>query len=93
MVDSQGYGMTAIAGHRVFDAVRFCGSRLNAEKRVIGHSAFIHAIKSQLVVVATPEQSFADAEFIAMYTLTINDAVASVFCDLDFARTGVSQIL
>ena len=86
MVYAKGYGMTAIARHRVFEAVRLCWSRLNAEKRVIGNPAFIHAIKGQLVVVATPEQSFADAEFIAMHTLTIYDAVASIFCDLDFAR-------
>ena len=76
--------MTAIAGHRVFDAVRFCGSRLNTEKRVIGHPALIHAVKSQLVVVGAPEKAFADAEFITVHTLTINDAIASVFCDLDF---------
>ena len=93
MVYAQGYGMTAIARHGVFEAVRLCWSRLNAEKRVIGNPALIHAIKSQLVVVATPEQSFADAEFVAMHTLTIYDAVATILCDLDFARYRGSQTL
>ena len=85
MIYAQCHGVTAVTSHRVFDAVGFCGSGLNAEKWVIGHSAFVHAIESQLVVVATPKHSFADTKFIAMHALTVNNAIATIFCDLDFA--------
>ena len=84
MVYAQGHGVTAITSHRVFDAVGFCGPGLNTEKWVIVYSAFVHAIESQLVVVAAPEHPFADTEFIAMHTLTVNNAIATIFCDLDF---------
>ena len=87
MVYAQGHGVTAVAGHRVFDAVGFCGSGLNTEQGVVGDPALIHAIKGQFVVVAAPEHSFADAKFIAMYALTIYNAIATIFCDLDFARS------
>ena len=92
MVYAQGYCVTAIAGHRVFDAVGLGRSGLNAKKWIISYPALIHAIKSQLVVVGAPEKAFADAEFIAMHALTVNDAVATILGDLDFARFGGRQV-
>ena len=92
MVYAQGYGVTAIAGHRVFDAVGLGRSGLNAKKWIISYPALIHAIKSQFAVVAAPKQSFADAEFVAMHALTVNNAVATILGDLDFARFRGRQV-
>ena len=92
MINPQCYSMTAIAGHRVFDAVGLGRSSLNAKQRIISYSALIHAIKSQLVVVAAPEKAFADTKFVAMHTLTINNAVATILGDLDFARSRGRQV-
>ncbi len=65
-----------MAGHachgifRVFERRYPCR---NIYQRVVGDHAFIHAVKSQFFTVGRPKDASVDAEFVAVYRLSVDN--------------------
>ena len=50
----------------------------DVDLRIVGYHTLVHTIEGEQFAVRTPEGSLADAELIAVNTLSINNFAASV---------------
>ena len=62
----------------------------NIHLRIICHHTLVHAIEGEQFAVRAPEGTLADAELIAVNTLTIYDRAAAVCRDLEIVRLLLS---
>ena len=75
VVYPDGYLMAGHACHRIF--VRFQGGDAGrgVHLRIIGHHALVHAVEGQVSAFRTPECTFIDTEFVAVYGLSVYDVM------------------
>ena len=82
VIDPYGHLMAGHASHWIFVGLVLGFTCEDIHLRIISHHALIHPIESQLLAIVVPECPFADAEFITVNALSINDFTTAICCQL-----------
>ena len=82
--------MACFARHRVFFGCKLCSTTFaccwfpvefrNVNKWIITYHALVHAVESQQSVLWIPINTSADAKFVTVNTLSIDNVATSVGC-------------
>ena len=78
VVDAYFYLVAGHSRHWITDVVHFPYACGDVYKRILRDHAFVHAVESEQVSFRAPESAFVDAEFIAVYGLTADNAFGLV---------------
>ena len=73
VVDAHRHLVRCLTCHRVFVGLACGFAREDVDLRVVGHHRLVHAIERQPLAVGTPEESFRDAELVAVNALPVNN--------------------
>ena len=80
------------AGHGVLVGLKLSLAGEDVHLRIVGHHALIHAVEGQALAVGAPEESFTDAELIAVDGLAIDNLSRAISGELPLLAVSGTHV-